>query len=107
MKTVEIKGWIHAAVYSFKPDEPSFSFSPCEDMSFMNSAHSTYVMVMPQTLVVEIPDVQIDYRTVRVAALEKEREKVRADLGKRIKEINNEISRLQAIEFNPTEVVEG
>ena len=64
-------------------------------------------MVMPHTLVVEIPDVQIDYRTVRVAALEKEREKVRADLGKRIKEINNEISRLQAIEFNPTEVVEG
>ena len=44
---------------------------------------------------------------MRVAALEKEREKVRADLGKRIKEINNEISRLQAIEFNPTEVVEG
>ena len=32
---------------------------------------------------------------------------MRADLGKRIKEINNEISRLQAIEFNPTEVVEG
>ncbi|GAQ30246.1 hypothetical protein SAMD00023378_3929 [Ralstonia sp. NT80] len=107
MKTVEIKGWIHAALRSSTPDKPTYSFHEIEDMSFMNSKYTTYAVVMPHTFVVEIPDEQLDYRTVRIAALEKERESVRAELGKRITEINGEISKLQAIELNATEVVEG
>lgn len=103
MKTIEICGFIFAAVHSHKPDEPQYMFSQSKDMSFMNSDFTTYVMVTPHTMVVEIPDVQIDYRTVRIAALEKEREKVRADLGKRITDITNEISKLQAIEFTASE----
>lgn len=107
MKTIEIAGFIYAALQSMVPDKPVYSFHELDDLSFMNSKHTTYVKVMPHTLVVEIPDGEIDYRTVRVAALEKEREKVRADMGKRITEINSEISKLQAIEFNATAVVEA
>ncbi|CBJ38295.1 conserved protein of unknown function [Ralstonia solanacearum CMR15] len=104
MKTIEINGYIHAVIHSIMPDKPVYSFHELEDMSFMNSKHTTYVKVMPHTMVVKIPDGEIDYRTARIAALENEREKVRAELGKRITEINGEISKLQAIEFNATEV---
>ncbi|MGA4275609.1 hypothetical protein ACI2VH_02765 [Ralstonia nicotianae] len=101
MKTIEIKGYIHAVLHAYTPDEIGYHFSACEDMSFMNSEMTTYVLVQPHTVVAEIPDREIDYRTVRVAALEKEREKVRAELGRRITEINNEISKLQALTFDP------
>ncbi|MGK2829206.1 hypothetical protein ACSI5F_03755 [Ralstonia pseudosolanacearum] len=104
MKTIEIKGWIYAAIHSVVPDRPAYSFHELDDMSFMNSKYTTYVKVMPHTMVVEIPDSEIDYRTARIAALESERENVRAELGKRITDINGEISKLQAIEFNATEV---
>lgn len=107
MKTIEIKGYIHAVLHAQRPTEITYHFSVCEDMTFINSEMTTYVLMQPHTLVAEIADKEIDYRTVRVVALEKEREKVRAELGKRITEINSEISRLLAIECNATEVVEG
>lgn len=107
MKTIEIPGYIHAVLNASRPTEIGYYFSACESMAFMNSEMTTYVLVQPHTMVAEIIDKEIDYRTVRIAALEKERESVRAKLGQRIAEINGEISRLQAIECSATEVVEG
>lgn len=103
---IQIEAYIHAHIRSWKPDEPDFQVYQSEDMSCLNSSHSTYVMVKPITITVEIPGGKIDYRTARIAALEKEETKLRADLGKRITEIREEVSRLQAIEHKPAEVAQ-
>lgn len=97
---IQLEAFIHAQIWSHKPDEPIFSISECKDMSFMNSEYSTYVAIQPITVTAEIPDGKIDYRAARIDALVKEREKVRAELGKRITEIGEEIAKLQAIEYS-------
>ncbi|WP_454751639.1 hypothetical protein [Cupriavidus necator] len=95
---IQIEAFIHAQIYAWKPDQPHYQVSHSKDMSFLNSENSTYVMIKPITITAELPDDKIDYRAARISALEKEREKIRADMGKRITEIAEEISKLQAIE---------
>lgn len=97
---IEIKGFIHAQVYSHKPDQPEFSFAENKSLSFLDSEYSTYVTVMPYTFTVDVGDFKVDYREARVASLQKEETKLRADFAKRCAEINSEISKLQAITFD-------
>lgn len=59
--------------------------------------HRTYVC--EQEVEVEVPD-DYDPRAQQISALEKQKKKAMADFQKTMSEINDRISRLQAIEFS-------
>ena len=63
-----------------------------------DSEHMTYVGA--QEIEVEVPD-SYDPRAQKIAALEKQRQKIMADYQKTVNEINERISKLQAIEYTP------
>lgn len=92
MATVTIKGFIHASVDKYME---RFAFFMAEDMT-----NCGYVNVMPYQFDVEIPD---DFNMVaaKVAGLETQREKLRDEFNRRIAQINEEISKLQCLEFDP------
>jgi hypothetical protein len=68
-------------VYSFKTDD---------------SEYQTYVG--EQEIEIEVPD-NYDPRAQKIAALEKHKQKVMADYQKTVMEINDRISKLQALEY--------
>jgi len=61
-----------------------------------DTEHMTYVG--ERNIEIEVPD-GYDPRAQKVAALEKQKQKVMADYHKTLMEINESISKLQAIEF--------
>ena len=71
-----------------------FDFSAI-DMSTMEG----WIMVRPHSIEVDIPD---DFNPIpgQLAALEKEKAKVRADFNQRIAELNDKIGKLQALTFD-------
>jgi len=60
--------------------------------------HRTYVGA--QEIEIEVPD-DYDPRAGKIAALERKKKKVMADYQKTVAEINEKISKLQAIEYTP------
>lgn len=58
--------------------------------------HLTYVS--EQEIEIDVPD-DYDPRAQKIAALEKHKQKVMADYHKTVTEINDRISKLQALEF--------
>ena len=58
----------------------------------------TLTYICAQEVEVEIPD-NYDPRAQQVAALEKRKQKVMADYQTMVEEINNRISKLQALEY--------
>jgi hypothetical protein len=58
--------------------------------------HLTYVGA--QEIEIEVPD-DYDPRAQKIAALEKHKQKVMADFQKTVNEINERISKLQALEY--------
>jgi len=58
----------------------------------------TMAHVSSQEIEVEIPD-NYDPRAQQIAALEKQKQKVMADYQKTVTEINERISKLQALEY--------
>ena len=58
--------------------------------------HRTYVG--EQEIEIDVPD-NYDPRAQKIAALEKQKQKIMADYHKTMMEINNRISNLQAIEY--------
>ncbi len=52
----------------------------------------------PQEIEIDVPD-NYDPRAQKIAALEKHKQKVMADYQKTVNEINDRISKLQAIEY--------
>ena len=70
-------------IYSFKIDDDSHRTHVCE-----------------QEVEVEVPD-NYDPRAQQIAALEKQKQKVMADYQKMVNDINEKISKLQAIEYTP------
>jgi len=68
-------------VYSVKMDD-------CEHMTYMNS----------QEVEISVPD-DYDPRPAQIAALEKQKVKVMADFQKTVNQINERISKLQALEY--------
>ena len=61
-----------------------------------DSDYRTYVG--PQEIEIEVPN-DYDPRAQQIAALEKQRTKVMADYQKSVMEINDRISKLQALEY--------
>lgn len=101
MATIEIKGYVHARIYSWAPDKPEYQFFSSDDVSCLNNENTTYVLVHEVSVTIDAP--AIDYRSIRVAALEKEETKLRAEFQKRVTQIREEVSRLQAIEYTPAQ----
>ncbi|MEL6237051.1 MAG: hypothetical protein AAFO57_00280 [Pseudomonadota bacterium] len=95
MKTIEISGHIFTRTdrFSVEPDFIFFAFDASQ-------TDPSYVKVCDHKISAELPD-DFDHRTAQVASLEKQREAVRAALGKRINEINDQIAKLQALTFDP------
>ena len=62
--------------------------------------HRTYVG--EQEIEIDVPD-NYDPRAQKIAALEKQKQKIMADYHKTMMEINNRISNLQAIEYTSWE----
>lgn len=88
-RQVEIKGWIHLTPYD------SWSFNTNEDMTDYG-----YAMLMPYTIVTEVPR-GFDPTAQRIAALEKKRDALRKKFQEEVMKVNEEISKLQAIGYNP------
>jgi len=61
-----------------------------------DTASITYIC--EQEIEIEVPD-NYDPRAQQIAALEKEKQKVMADYQKTVTEINDRISKLQALEY--------
>jgi hypothetical protein len=89
---VKIKAHIHYNKYRWddKGEFEVFSFK------FDDDDHRTYVG--EQEIEIDVPD-EYDPRAQQIAALEKQRQKVMADYQKTVTEINDRISKLQALEF--------
>lgn len=93
MATATIKGFIHANLSNVGHNE--FVFFTSEDMTSYG-----YAKVMPHSFDIEIPD---DFNVVawKVGALETQKEKLREEFNRRVAQINEEISKLQCLEFDP------
>ena len=63
---------------------------------FYDDDHRTYVC--EQEIEIEVPD-NYDPRAQQIAALEKQKQKVMADYQKSVNEINDRITKLQALEY--------
>jgi hypothetical protein len=62
----------------------------------VDTASITYIC--KQDIEIEVPG-EFDPRAQQIAALEKEKQKVMADYQKTVTEINDRISKLQALEY--------
>ena len=84
--------YVHYKKYSWeeKSEFEVFSFK------FDDDDHRTFVC--KQDIEIDVPD-NYDPRAQQVAALEKKKQKVMADYQKTVNEINERISKLQAIEY--------
>lgn len=90
MQTIEIKGHIYG--YRQWDDKLQFSFSEY-DMG------GSWFKVREHRIVTEVP-AGFDPRLAQVAALQEQLEKLRAEFGKRVTEINEQIQSLQALPFD-------
>lgn len=89
---VKLTAHIHYQKYSWE-EEGNFQLFSCK---LDDSEHRTYVG--EQEVEVDVPD-NYDPRTQQIEALEKYKRKVMADFQKSIDEINERISKLQAITY--------
>lgn len=92
MATATIKGFIHKSINS-----EDFALFGCDMTKY------GYVLVCPYEFAFEIP-ATFNPIAAQVSALEKQRDKVRSEFNMRIAQINDEISKLQCLEFSPREV---
>ena len=83
---------IHFSQWSWE-EEGQFQVFSCK---LDDAENRTYVG--EQEIEIEVPD-DYDPRAQKIAALEKHKQKVMADYHKTLTEINDRISKLQAIEF--------
>lgn len=84
---------VHFQKYSFEENGQFVVFS-CK----MENAGDHYTYVGPQEIEVEVPE-NYDPRPQQVAALEKKKQQVMAEFQKTVDEINDRISKLQALEY--------
>jgi hypothetical protein len=89
---VKIKAHVHYNKYRWddKGEFEVFSFK------FDDDDHRTYVG--EQEIEIEVPD-GYDPRAQQIAALQRQRGKVMADYQKTVDDINEKISKLQALEY--------
>lgn len=83
---------VHYQKYTWE-DKSELQVFPCK---LEDSDYRTYVG--PQEIEIEVPE-NYDPRAQQIAALEKQRTKVMADYQAMVTEINDRISKLQALEY--------
>ncbi|MGO4326764.1 hypothetical protein AB4Z48_18215 [Cupriavidus sp. 2TAF22] len=96
-QTIEVQGFILGQKNSWS-DKIDYTWSTVEMIE-----HG-YMTIGRHTLTFDLPD-GFDVITEQIRMLERQRDKIRAQLAKRIKEINEQIQSLQAIEYTPAESV--
>lgn len=91
MSTITIKGIVHISAHG-NPGKPSYVI--------FNSDMSDYghTPIGPIEVPFELPEA-FSPQAVQIAMLEKQREKVNREFGKAVKNINEQIAKLQAIEY--------
>ncbi len=114
METIEMKGWIFAkpswdasrVIYEFSQyNYEEWAKNPEIDS---RGEYKTYRKISEHTIRIdfEVPD--IDPRQMIVDGLEAQKTAIRAELGKRIAEIEDQISKLTALPFEqPTSDIDG
>lgn len=105
MKTVEIKGFIFAKP-NWNASEMNYEFSMHDYEAWAKNPEldrdgtwKQYRKVSEHIIVIEAPE--FDPKRIVVEALEAHKIALRAELGRRIAEIEDEISKLTAIEYTP------
>jgi len=95
MKTVTIPGFIvwQKNDWENKPTFNWFAFDP-ESMSL------DYHVLRPHELTIEVPD-DLDMTPAQIAALEKEKEQVRDKYLREVAKLDEKISKLRAITYEP------
>ena len=89
---VKVKVYVHYLKYSWE-DKGGF-----EVLSFKADDDNYRTYVCEQEVEVDAPD-NYDPRAQQIAALKKQKKKVMADYQKTVAEINDRISKLQALEY--------
>jgi len=89
---IKLPAHIHYVKYSWE-DKGDFQIFFCK---VEDDENRTYVG--EQEVEVEVPD-DYDPRAQKIAALEKHKQKVMADYQKMVTDINEKISKLQALEY--------
>lgn len=89
---IKMTAHIHYVKYSWE-EKGEFQIFFCK---IEDDENRTYVG--EQEVEVEVPD-NYDPRAQQIAALEKHKQKVMADFQKSVNEINDRISKLQALEY--------
>jgi hypothetical protein len=89
---VKITACVHYKKYSWEEEGEFEVFS----FKFDDDDHRTFVC--EQEIEIDVPD-NYDPRAQQVAALEKKKRKIMADYQKMVTDINDQISKLQAIEY--------
>lgn len=97
MTTKTVQGFIYAHKYDWET-EFSYKFLSFDDFSDIG-----YILVCPHDLTFTIPD---GWNPVpgQIAAMEAEKAKLQKEFMEKVRILNERISKLQAIEFNPSEV---
>ncbi|MBY4947038.1 hypothetical protein K6V92_10450 [Cupriavidus respiraculi] len=96
-QTIEVKAFVHAT----KNYDDSYTYTVFGmDVSGQSLG---YILVGETTLSYELPDA-FNPVAAEVAALEKKRDAMRADFNGRLRQINEQIAKLQAIEYTASEV---
>ncbi|MGI4815872.1 MAG: hypothetical protein ACRYG5_09940 [Janthinobacterium lividum] len=95
MSTIKVEGFIHARKESWET-EFSYHFWKNDDMSDCG-----YVLVRPHTLEFDLP-VEFNPIAAQVDALEKQKTKLGEEFAARVRQINEQISKLQCIEYAPS-----
>ncbi|MGK2884370.1 MAG: hypothetical protein ACSLE8_06275 [Rhodococcus sp. (in: high G+C Gram-positive bacteria)] len=90
---VTVTGIVHLSAHGAPGGEPVFVLYGA-DMSEFGHAP-----LGPASFEFELPD-NFNPSGARILILEKERERINAEFAKRVKAINEQISKLQSIEFN-------
>lgn len=91
---VEIKGFIVAQQYPWE-DKPVFTYTGYDP----ENVGSSLVKVMEHSFEIDIPD-NFDVRPGLVASLNKKKEEINLEFAKRVREIDDQINSLLAIENN-------
>lgn len=89
---IKVTAHIHSQQYSCD-EKPEFIFFSCK---LEDTDYRTYVG--EQEVEIEVPD-NYDPRAQKIAALEKQKQKITADFQKSMNDIQRRIMELQAIEF--------
>jgi hypothetical protein len=92
MTTATIKGFVYEADYGYS-SEPEYRFFSSPDMG-----DKYYTLIGPCEFTYELP-ADFNSKSAKIAALQKEQERLRAEFFAKVGAITQRISELQAIEF--------